>query len=201
MEHPGFSLSVLLRYFVVPVLLGALATIWYGRRRRPWRLGPSQPDRVVWGLIATFGVVYGLLGSLRYLAYRTTIQDLGVYDQRLWVLSAAQGFPSPGQIISTFGHASPILAVHVLFYKVYSSALVLIWLQVLAVGLGAYPIYHLAKRHLGPEAALVFAAGYLLYPSVVLRDIRKRRNCDRLALNQPTDAGRGWRRASATRRR
>ena len=35
----------------------------------------------------------------------------------------------------------------------------------------------------------------------VLRDIRKRGNCDRLVLNQLADAGRGLRWASATRRR
>ena len=126
MEHPGFSLSVLLRYFVLPVLLLGLPILWCGRTGRPWRLGLAQPDRVVWGLIATFGVAYGLMGSLRYLAYRTTIQDLGVYDQRLWVLSGAQGFPSPGQFVSTLGHFSPILAIHVLLYKIYPSALVLI---------------------------------------------------------------------------
>ena len=35
----------------------------------------------------------------------------------------------------------------------------------------------------------------------MLRDIRKRGNCDRLPLNQLADAGRGLRWASATRRR
>jgi uncharacterized membrane protein len=107
------------------------------------------------------------MSVLRYLTYHTTIQDLGVYDQRIWALSKVWPFPSPLQIVATFGHFSPILAFHVLAYKVYPSAGVLLAMQVVAVSLGAYPVYHLAKRRLGAEAALALAAGYLLYPSVV----------------------------------
>jgi uncharacterized membrane protein len=120
----------------------------------------------VWWLIAAFAGVYVTMSTLRYLAYRTTIQDLGVYDQRIWALSSVWPFPSPAQIVATFGHFSPIVALHVLAYKIYPSAVVLLALQIAAVGLGAYPLYHLAKRR-WPEAALVLAAGYLLYPSVV----------------------------------
>ena len=167
MEHPVFSLSVVLRYVLLPAAVLGLITLWHLRTGRPQPVWPVRGDRAVWWLIAAFGGVYGIMGVLRYLAYRTGIQDLGVYDQRIWALSNVWPFPSPSQIVATFGHFSPILALHVLAYKVYPSAAVLIGLQVAAVGLGAYPVYHLAKRRLGPEAALAFAAGYLLYPSVV----------------------------------
>ncbi len=85
-----------------------------------------------------------------------------MYDRLIWALPGVWPFPSPSQIVSTFGHFSPIVALHVLAYKVYPSAVVLIGLQLAAVGLGAYPVYHLAERRLGPEAALALAAGYLL---------------------------------------
>ena len=166
-EHPGFSLSVVLRYFLLPATVLGLITLWHLRTERSHPGWPVRGDRAVWWLISAFWGVYGTMGVLRYLAYRTTIQDLGFYDQRIWTLSNVWPFPSPSQIVSTFRHFSPIVAPHILAYKVYASAAVLIGLQVVAVGVGAYPIYHLAKRRLGPEAALALAAGYLLYPSVV----------------------------------
>jgi hypothetical protein len=47
------------------------------------------------------------------------------------------------------------------------SVVLLYFLLPAAVGLGAYPVYQLVKRRLGPEAALALAAGYLLDASVV----------------------------------
>ena len=79
MDEPGFGLSVVLRYGVFPALVLGLLTAWCATTRRPWGFRPSRPDRIVWGLIAGFCAIYGLMGSLRYLAYRTTIQDLGVH--------------------------------------------------------------------------------------------------------------------------
>lgn len=86
--------------------------------------------RAVWWLIVAFWGVYGTMGVLHYRAYRTTIQDLGVYDRLIWALSNVWPFPSPSQIVSTFGHFSPIVALHVLAYKIYPSAVMLIGLQV-----------------------------------------------------------------------
>ena len=167
MEHPGLSLSVVLRYLILPLAWLALATLLHTRTGRPRTGAFDRGPWAVWWLIVTFWMVYGIMGYLHYRAYRTTIQDLGVYDQRLWVLSRTWPFPSPGQIVSIFGHFSPILALHVLAYKLYPSAVVLIALQVAAVGLGAYPLYHLAERRVGSAVALALAAAYLLYPSVV----------------------------------
>ena len=46
--------------------------------------------------------------------------------------------------VATFGHFSPILALHVLAYKVYPSAVALLGLQIVAMGVGAYPLHQLA---------------------------------------------------------
>lgn len=118
-------------------------------------------------MIATFCAIYGLMASSAYLAYRTTLQDLGVYDRGVWALSIVRPFPYPRDIVWALGHFSPVMVVHALLYKVWPSGHVLLWSQVIAVGLGAYPVYRLAQRRLGSEAGLVFAAAYLLYPPVV----------------------------------
>jgi uncharacterized membrane protein len=167
MEHPGFSVGVIVRYVLLPTVVLGLITLWQLRRGRPGPSESSGEDRAVWWLIAAFVVVYVTMSVLRYLAYRTTIQDLGVYDQRIWALSNVWPFPTPARIVATFGHFSPIVALHVLAYKVYPSAVVLLGLQIVAVGLGAYPVYHLARPRLGRETARALAASYLLYPSVV----------------------------------
>jgi hypothetical protein len=105
MEHPVFSLSVVLRYVLLPAAVLGLITLWHLRTGRPQPVWPVRGDRAVWWLIAAFGGVYGIMGVLRYRAYRTGIQDLGVYDQRIWALSNVWPFPSPSQIVSTFGSA------------------------------------------------------------------------------------------------
>ncbi len=87
MEHPVFSLSVVLRYVLLPAAVLALITLWHLRTGRPQPVGPVRSNRAVWWLIAVFWGVYGTMGVLRYRAYRTTIQDLGVYDQQIWALS------------------------------------------------------------------------------------------------------------------
>jgi uncharacterized membrane protein len=159
----SFVVSLIVQYLLLPLTLLAVVTPWLLRAPRPSRPGP----RALWTLMALFVVIGGAMGSLRYLAYRTAYHDLGVYDQRIWWLSRLDLTASVTRIVEGFGHFSPVLLPHVLLYRLYPSALVLIWLQVIAVAAGAYPVYRLAERHLGARAALAFAAVYLLYPSVV----------------------------------
>jgi uncharacterized membrane protein len=159
----SFVVHIVLQYVLLPLVLLALATPWLLRAAGP----PSLGARVVWGLIAAFSAIYGSMGSLRYLAYRTPFHDLGAYDQRIWSLSRLDPLSAVTRFVEMFGHFSPILTPHAMVYRIYPSALVLIWLQVIAVALGAYAVYRLAERHLGTRPALAFAAAYLLYPSVV----------------------------------
>ena len=160
----SFLVDAAVEYFLLPLVLLGLVTLWLlrGPRSAGLRFAFGAP----WGLIALFVVIGGVMGSLHYFAYRTAYHDLGIYDQRFWSLSQLDVRASITGFLERFGHFSPILTLHMMVYRLYAHALVLIWLQVIAVGAGAYPVYRLAQRHLGDRAALAFAVTYLLYPSV-----------------------------------
>ena len=69
----GLSLSVVVRYVVLPAVVLGLVSVWHLRREGPLSLEPARADRAVWWLIAAFAGVYVTMSALRYLAYRTTI--------------------------------------------------------------------------------------------------------------------------------
>jgi uncharacterized membrane protein len=158
----SFVLQIVLQYVLVPGALLAAATLCLRRPSAPSRL----PRWLAWVLIGTFVVTGGVMGWLRYLSYHTAYFDLGTYDQRIWWLSRMDLLSTLGSLLPELGHFSPVLLPHVLIFKLHASALVLIWLQVVAVAAGAYPVYRLAERRLGTRPALAFAAAYLLYPPV-----------------------------------
>jgi uncharacterized membrane protein len=160
----AFITTAVLQYFLLPLVLLGLVTPWLVRE------SPSANPRFArhgpWLLMALFVLIAGVMASLRYFAYRTAYHDLGIYDQRFWSLSQAGFFASITGFLQEFGHFSPLLTLHATLYRLYPDALVLIWLQVVVVAAGVYPVYRLAECHLGERAALAFATAYLLCPSV-----------------------------------
>jgi uncharacterized membrane protein len=112
-----------------------------------------------------------VLSILRYRAYSTGRFDLGNMAQAVW--STAHGHPLAvtnlqGDQASRLGsHFDPILAAFAPLWWVWPSPNMLVAVQALAIGLGALPIFWLARKHLSSErAALGFALAYLLYPAV-----------------------------------
>ena len=72
-----------------------------------------------------------------------------------------------GQQTSRLGsHFDPILAALAPLWLAWPSPDMLMTVQAIAVGLGALPVFWLARKHLGSQhAALGFALAYLLYPA------------------------------------
>ncbi len=98
----------------------------------------------------------------------TSAYDFGLYDQGVWLMSR---FEAP--FVTLMGrnlmgdHSSFILIFLVPFYWVFPAAGTLFFAQSLAVGMGALPVFLLARKKLHSEAiALVLAAVYLLHPAV-----------------------------------
>ena len=98
----------------------------------------------------------------------TSAYDFGLYDQGVWLMSR---FEAP--FVTLMGrnlmgdHTSFILVFLVPFYWLFPSAGVLFFFQALAIGMGAVPVFLLARKLLGHEAiALVMAATYLIHPAV-----------------------------------
>src|SRR5262249_18676 len=64
-------------------------------------------------------------------------------------------------------HVDPFLLVLAPLFWIWSSPVLLLVVQVLAVARGALPVFWLARKHLGSSrAAAPFSFAYLLYPAV-----------------------------------
>ena len=123
-------------------------------------------------LIAVFLyiVIFGTLAVRQHLAFETGALDLGNYDQAMWNAAHGRGLTMSTQPdISTHRmghHVEPILYLLVPLYWLWPSPLTLLWVQTIALGLAAWPLFLLAYRRLNSHwAALLIALAYLLLPA------------------------------------
>ena len=113
---------------------------------------------------------FAAMSVLRQKAFSTGRFDMGNMVQAVW--STAHGHPlrmtdlHGDQISRLAAHVDPILVVFAPLWWVWPSPDLLLVAQALAVGLGALPVFWLARRHLHSQrAGLGFALAYLLYPA------------------------------------
>jgi len=105
-----------------------------------------------------------------YLHFHEGRFDLGNMVQAVW--STAHGHPlemtngaTAEQMVRLGAHADPFLALLTPLWLVWPSPLALSYAQVVAVAVGALPVFWLGRRHLGSDAtAGVLAIAYLAYP-------------------------------------
>lgn len=130
----------------------------------------SLADFAVWGFIIAFAVIFSLLALNRHAAFQSHGFDLGNVNQAVW--NTAHGRPL------AFTNMAPLtnrLAVHV--EPVYFLLVPFYWLgiggpefllavQAFVVGLGAWPLYLIAKPKIGAAGAVLVSLAYLLYPAL-----------------------------------
>jgi len=119
---------------------------------------------------AAYAAGFAALSVLRYRAFATGRFDLGNMVQAVW--STAHGHPLQmtnlhgAQISRLAAHVDPILIVFAPLWWLWPSPDLLLVTQALVVATGAWPVFLLARKHLGsPHAGLGFALVYLLYPA------------------------------------
>src|SRR4030095_2519584 len=132
-----------------------------------WRRVRS-PLGAVWASMVAFAVAFGALALQEYRAFETGRFDLGNMVQAVW--STAHGRPLEipelgGDQISRLGaHVDPSIVLFAPLWWVWPSPAMLLVVQVVALALGALPVFWLARKHLGSEPlGVVFALVYLLY--------------------------------------
>jgi uncharacterized membrane protein len=120
--------------------------------------------------IAAYGAGFAALSVLRHRAFATGRFDLGNMVQAVWW--TAHGHPlrmtnlHGDQISRLAAHVDPLLAAFGPLWWIWPSPDLLLVAQALAIAAGAWPVYQLARKHLGsPRAGLGFALAYLLYPA------------------------------------
>jgi len=108
--------------------------------------------RIALGLVAVYVLLFGTLSLIRHWSFHSTGLDLGVFDQVIWNTSQGRFTESTLSLDrcpphSFFGdHFSPILLALVPLYWVFPHPETLLVVQMVALALGALPIYLLARR-------------------------------------------------------
>ena len=127
------------------------------------------PRTLLWVAIASYAVGLTALSILRYRAFSAGRFDLGNMVQAVW--STAHGhflemtFLHGANGSRLGAHFDPILVAFAPLWRLWPSPELLLTAQALLVGLGALPVFWLARKHVGSErAGLGFALAYLLYP-------------------------------------
>lgn len=120
--------------------------------------------------IALYIVMLGVLATQRHLAYQTSALDMGNHDQAMWNAAHGRGLlmsTQPALSVNRMGHhVEPILFALVPLYWLWPNPLALVWVQTLALGLAAWPLFLLARKWIASEwSALAIAVAYLLLPA------------------------------------
>lgn len=134
---------------------------------------------LLWLLILLYVLQFGPLSTAMHDSFLTHAADLGNMDQPIWNtlhgrwLQETKKDGSEGTRLSD--HFEPIFLPVSLVFLVWDDVRALLWLQTLALALGAIPVYWIAKDSfarsglggMGAELwGLGFAAVYLLFPAL-----------------------------------
>jgi len=150
-------------YFIFPIVL-ALAIFFILLKFPPYFLKEKRRKKefsslFLWITIFLYCAVFGTMSILRYLSFHTAFFDLGIYDHAIWNI-AERGDLS----YLAWGHFRPIVGIYSFFYRLFPSAITLLSLQTITIGLSAVPLYYVAKMKLGHGFyALLIVIIYFLY--------------------------------------
>jgi uncharacterized membrane protein len=126
--------------------------------------------RVVYAGVAAYAVLFLFAAVLHSAVFEDLRLDNGDMVQAIWSTLHGHFLETTtlnGHQNSRLGfHVDPFLLLLAPLFWVWSSPVLLLVVQVLAVASGALPVFWLARKHLGsPRAAAHFAFAYLLYPA------------------------------------
>lgn len=122
----------------------------------------------LWIMIGAYVVIFGLMTGLRHYNFDTQTWDLAAFAQSFWNASEGRGLVNNlEQVRNHLGlHFSPGLYLLVPGYVIFQSPYYLLLVQTLALALGAWPLFLLARRKLEGRWPLLIAGMYLLYPAL-----------------------------------
>jgi uncharacterized membrane protein len=136
---------------------GARLDRWTDRHRH-WLLAAA---------IALYAAIFGFHVWLKYRYYLYSDIDAALFVQAVDGLLHGTRFSSIRGMDWLGDHSSLILYALAPFHAACRHPATLPLLQTLALALGAVPVFHLARREIGPGLLpLAFAVAYLLYPAV-----------------------------------
>jgi uncharacterized membrane protein len=119
-------------------------------------------------LILGYTLCFSILAIERHKRMETSIFDLGIFDQALYLLTQDDSLFLTTRGLHIHGnHFHPILYLFAPLYLLWPSVNLLLIAQTLVLALGAYPAYLLARHYKFSEGwSAVVAALYLAHPAV-----------------------------------
>ena len=126
------------------------------------------PPPKLLGIIGIATITFLITSIIRHLLFQSNALDLGWFDQAIYLIGREENPIVSFQDVHILGdHAAFILYPIALFYKLYPSVYWLFLIQAIALSLGAWPTWLLAKQAgLKPDQCLAIAVAYLLYPLI-----------------------------------
>lgn len=135
--------------------------------------GPRIPS-AVWGTMAAYFLCFATMNWMLYEALQTPHGDSAMYEEHVWNLLHGKGFRSylDGGRLFLGEHIQVIHLFVIPLYIFWPSHLLLELCQSGCLALGAIPVYRIAMRHSGSQAAAtLLALAYLLYFPMQFLDI------------------------------
>ncbi|MEG4290279.1 DUF2079 domain-containing protein [Microcoleus sp. C2C3] len=128
----------------------------------------SLKSHPVFLMIVVTTIVLFTASSARHALFQSTAFDLAIFDQAIYLLSQNQTPFSSLMAINIWGdHAAFIFYPLALLYKIYPDIHWLFLVQAVALALGAWPSWSLARQAgLNNSISWAIACIYLLYPLV-----------------------------------
>jgi uncharacterized membrane protein len=121
---------------------------------------------ILWMLIGLYVALFCAVSFLKFRSFAYDDYDLAYFDQIVWNILHGSLFSSILGIVFLGNHVQLIWFLIAPFYMICPHPLALLFLQSLALGLAAYPLYLLTKNVLGPRWGLLVSGIYLTYPAI-----------------------------------
>ncbi|HEY7106228.1 MAG TPA: DUF2079 domain-containing protein [Acidimicrobiia bacterium] len=140
-------------------------TVAVGERGAPART--RYPEIVLGVAIAVWAVTFSVLVYLKHARFASVDFDMGIHDQSIWLLAHFRGFMTV-RGLQVFGHhATPGYFLFVPFYWLGAGPHFLNITQVVVAGLGAVPVFLLARHRTGrPWIGTALGVAFLLHPAL-----------------------------------
>jgi uncharacterized membrane protein len=126
---------------------------------------------ILYVLIFGYIFYFCLISAIKFYAYSFYDFDLAVHALSIWNIVHGSIFNSILGIPFLGNHLNLILFLLAPVYFIFPHPFTLLFIQTLFLGLGAVPIYLLAKRVLDEKWALVLVFAYLFYPALAYANL------------------------------